>query len=228
MTNSTLFVIPARGGSKGVLNKNKRLLNGKPLIVYTIEEALKVTSAEHICLSTDDQEIVEIGKRMGLSTPFLRPASLAQDDSSSRDVLLHSIDFYTSKGINYHSVVMLQPTSPIRKAEDIKGALDVFNDEIDCVLSVVETKSNPYFVLFEENEIGQLKKSKEGFFQRRQDCPKVYELNGAIYVIRVNSLRKSEITLMDNLVKYEMPKERSIDIDTELDFQIASFIIDNQ
>lgn len=225
MTNSTLFVIPARGGSKGVINKNKRLLNGKPLITYTIEETLKITTKDHICLSTDDQEIIEIGTQLGLSIPFVRPAYLSQDDSSSRDVLLHAVDFYKSKGIQYETVVMLQPTSPLRKSQDIEGALNVFSDQIDAVVSVTQTKSNPYFVLFEENEQGRLEKSKKGFFQRRQDCPEVFELNGAIYVININSLRKSEITLMDHLVKYEMPKERSIDIDTELDFRIASLVI---
>lgn len=224
MTSSTLFVILARAGSKGVPSKNKRLLNGKPLISYTIEEVLKVTDSAHICVSTDDDEIIDLTKNMGISVPFKRPASLAQDDSSSRDVLLHAVDYYISIGREYKSVVMLQPTSPFRKSSDIAGALKLFQNDTDCVVSVVETKSNPYFVLFEENNDGFLKKSKKGFFQRRQDCPKVYELNGAVYVIRVQSLRENEITLMEKIVKFEMQKENSIDIDTELDFKIAELL----
>ncbi|MEP1032787.1 acylneuraminate cytidylyltransferase family protein [Ekhidna sp.] len=225
MNSSTLFVIPARAGSKGVPNKNKRLLSGKPLIAYTIEEALKVISNEHICVSTDDEEVITFANKMGLEVPFVRPEALAQDDSTSRDVLLHAIDFYASMGKFYERVVMLQPTSPLRKSEDILGALALFNDEVDCVLSVVETKSNPYYVLFEEGEEGYLKKSKKGFFQRRQDCPAVYELNGAVYVIRVDALKQKEITLMDRIVKFEMSELRSIDIDTELDFKIAEFLL---
>ncbi|MEO9873145.1 acylneuraminate cytidylyltransferase family protein [Ekhidna sp.] len=225
MTSESLFVIPARAGSKGVPNKNKRLLNGKPLIAYTLEETLKVTDKKNICVSTDDLDIVEIAKEMGLEVPFIRSIDLAQDNSSSREVLLHAVDYYSTNGIDYQSVVMLQPTSPLRKSSDILRALNAFNKDVDCVVSVVETKSNPYYVLFEENKSGFLEKSKKGFFQRRQDCPPVYELNGAIYAIRIDTLREKEITLMERIVKVEMSEENSIDIDTELDFQIAEFIM---
>ena len=208
-----------------MLYKNKRLLNGKPLIMYTIEAVMKVADRKDICVSTDDPEIIEIARQAGLDVPFIRPSSLSQDDSSSREVLLHALDFYKSKGKNYKRVVMLQPTSPLRRPEDISGAMKLFNSSVDCVVSVFKTKSNPYYVLFEENREGFLKKSKEGFFQRRQDCPDVYELNGAVYVISVVALREKDITLMERIVKYEMDEFSSIDIDTELDFTIADILI---
>ena len=226
MNDDILYVIPARKGSKGIKGKNKKLLGGKPLISYTIETAQKVVSKDHICVSTDDEGILAIASQSGLETPFIRPDSLAQDDSSSREVLLHAIGEYEKKGVMYSWVCMLQPTSPFRTANDIVNARKLLIDqEIDAVLSVFKTKSNPYYILMEEDSNGYLNKSKEGFFQRRQDCPDVYELNGAIYFLKVSSLKDREITQMERIIKYEMSEENSIDIDTPLDFEIAECLI---
>jgi N-acylneuraminate cytidylyltransferase len=221
-----LVVIPARGGSKGVPRKNIKELNGKPLIYYTIEAAREVFDDKHIVVSTDDNEIKEVVERTGLKVPFIRPANLATDEASTQDVLMHAIKF--SKMNNYYpdTLILLQPTSPFRTAKHIKEALKLYHDELDIVVSVKETKSNPYYVLFEEDENGFLKKSKEGDFTRRQDVPKVWEYNGAIYIINIASLQKKTINRFSRITKFVMDEVSSIDIDSMVDWIIAEKTID--
>ncbi|MFH5831639.1 cytidylyltransferase domain-containing protein [Halalkalibaculum sp. DA384] len=221
-----LVVIPARGGSKGIPRKNIKKLGGKPLIYYTIEAALEVFDEEVICVSTDDKEIKKIVEQTGLDVPFLRPAHLATDTAGIRGVLLHAIEFYKQE-YNYSAdtVLLLQPTTPFRTGEHIKKALELYHPSLDRVVSVKETDANPYFVLFEENEEGYLEKSKEGAFKRRQDCPKVWELNGAIYIINVKSLYNEEMSEFKKVKKYIMDEISSIDIDTQLDWKMAKLMI---
>jgi len=169
-----LVVIPARGGSKGVPGKNIKILGGKPLIQWTIEEARKVFPDELICVSTDDNEIKEIVEKAGLRVPFLRPGELATDTAGTYEVLIHAINFYEQKGYFPNVLILLQPTSPFRKAEHIKEALTLYSNDIEMLVSVKETKVNPYFVIREEGENGFLIKSKESSITRRQDAPKVW------------------------------------------------------
>lgn len=219
-----LYLIPARGGSKGVPNKNIKLLAGKPLIAYSITEALKIAKKEDICVSTDSIPIKQVAESMGLEVPFLRPDEIASDTATTESVILHALDYYKHKGIHYDFVVLLQPTSPLRKAIHIEEAIALINKDVDLIVSVKETDANPYYVLFQENEEGILEKSKKGVFTRRQDCPVVYELNGAIYVIRVNALLKLGYQNLKK-TKYLMPKKVSIDIDDWLDFEIAEVLL---
>jgi len=223
----TLFIIPARGGSKGVPKKNIKPLNGKPLIFYSIDLAREISVDEDICISTDDLEIINcIEKERHLKIHFTRPNELSTDTSGTYDVLIHAINYYKNIGKEYHTIVLLQPTSPFRRTEDIKECLTIFkSNNLDMVVSVCESKANPYFNLFEENSLGYLEKSKNGKFTRRQDCPKVYEYNGAVYVIKVESLLKGEIINFKLIKKYIMPKEYSLDIDTPLDWEIAEFFM---
>lgn len=222
----TLYVIPARGGSKGLPKKNLLPLNGKPLIQYTIDATKVVAPMMDICFSSDDEELISIAESSGIEVPFVRPADLSSDTASTRSVLLHAFKFYTDfRNKHYNRIVLLQPTSPLRLSSDIENALDLFRPDIDMVVSVYETKSNPYYVLFEENQSQFLEKSKNGFFLRRQDCPIVYEFNGAVYVIGVDSLLNFEIAQMPRIVKYLMPEERSVDIDSKMDFMIAAFFL---
>lgn len=216
-----LYLITARGGSKGIPGKNIKPLGGKPLIAYTIEAAKGVGAIEDICLSTDSAEIITTAESFGLKVPFQRPAELATDTASSESVILHALDFYTKKGVQYDVVVLLQPTSPFRTAKHIQEAMKLFRDDIDMVVSVKETKANPYYLLTEENAEGFLMKSKEGNFTRRQDCPPVYEYNGAIYVINVRQLRARGLAGFTKRVKYVMDEYASVDIDDELDWIIA-------
>lgn len=221
-----LYLIPARGGSKGLPGKNIKLLNGKPLICYTIDAARKVSEDINICVSTNDKEIADVAVNYGLNVPFTRPEILATDNATSEQVLLHALQFYENKGKYYDFVVILQPTSPLRTGEHLQEALDLINVNTEAIVSVKETDSNPYYVLFEENDKGVLIKSKEGNFTRRQDCPKVYELNGAIYIYNILKLKELGVA---NLAKekYVMDKDFSIDIDTGLDWAIAEYLMGN-
>jgi len=225
MNEEPYIIIPARGGSKGILGKNIKLLNNKPLIGYTIDAAKEVTINDHIIVSTDSEEIKRVVEGLGLKVPFLRPPHIATDEANSYDVVMHAVDYLMNKGITPNPIILLQPTSPFRKAIHIKEALSLYSDDIDMVVSVTETKSNPYYFLFEENEEGYLQKSKEGNFTRRQDCPKVWEYNGAIYIMNTNSLKSKPISDFNKVIKYEMTEETSLDIDTELDWIIAETII---
>ncbi|WP_340153108.1 acylneuraminate cytidylyltransferase family protein [uncultured Marivirga sp.] len=221
-----LVVIPARGGSKGVPRKNIKELGGKPLIYYTIEAARELFDDKHIIVSTDDDEIKKIVEETGLKVPFLRPPELATDEAGSQDVLLHAINYSQENGYDPDTLILLQPTSPFRTTKQIQDALGLFDNTLDMVVSVKETKSNPYYVLFEENEEGFLRKSKQGDFTRRQDIPKVWEYNGAVYVINVNSLKKSQIHQFDKILKFEMSQKSSHDIDDLLDWLIAEKLLD--
>lgn len=225
MYQTPYIIIPARGGSKGIPGKNIKLLNDKPLIAYTIDAAKEVTLNDHIFVSTDSEEIKRVAEGLGLKVPFLRPPHLATDEANSYDVVMHVVDYLLNKGITPNPIILLQPTSPFRNAIHIKEALSLYSDDIDMVVSVTETKSNPYYSLFEENKEGFLQKSKEGDFTRRQDCPKVWEYNGAIYIMNLNSLKSGSIGDFKKIKKYEMAEENSLDIDTPLDWMIAETII---
>lgn len=217
-----LVIIPARGGSKGIKNKNIKLLKGKPLINYTIEEARKVFDDSKIYISTDSIEIKNIVEDAGIKVPFIRPVELATDTANSRDVVLHAINHYEKKNdliLDY--VILLQPTSPFRNSKNIMDSLALWNKNIDMVVSVKETKSNPYYTLFEENSAGLLIKSKKSDFTRRQDIPKVWELNGAIYLINALSIKSKKIHEFNKVVKYEMDEISSLDIDNKLDWLFA-------
>lgn len=220
-----LYVIPARGGSKGVPGKNTKLLGGKHLIYYTIEVARALTEDENICVSTDDEKIKILVEKTGLKTPFLRPAELSTDGAGMHEVLLHALENYRLKEKEYDALILLQPTSPFRKSWQVQKAIELWKPGIDMVVSVKETKANPYYALFEENADGFLEKSKKGNFKTRQECPNVYELNGAIYVIDVAILKKQPMSSFTKIKKYVMDDETSIDIDTPLDWKIAEHLV---
>lgn len=222
-----LVIIPARGGSKGIPKKNIKMLGGKPLIKYTIDAAREVFKDENILVSTDDEEIKEIVEDMGLQVPFLRPKQLASDKSGMHEVLLHAVDYMESIGKKYETIVLLQPTSPFRESKHIIEAIAEFenSEDVDMVTSVKETKANPYSILKEENKDGFLETSKEGFFVRRQDLPKVWELNGAVYVIKVKSLKLSPLHNFKKVKKYVMDGMSSQDIDEPLDWKLAELYL---
>lgn len=222
-----LVVIPARGGSKGVPGKNIKLLGDKPLIQYTIDAARGIFDDAVICVSTDSLDIKAAVENRGLKVPFMRPASLATDTSGTYEVLLHAIAFYEKQGSFFDTIVLLQATSPFRTSQHLKEALTLYDADCEMVVSVKETKSNPYYVLREENEAGWLVKSKEGNFIRRQDCPKVYELNGAIYIINVGALKSKSIHEFVRVRKYEMDEISSHDIDNPIDWLVAETLIKN-
>ena len=219
-------MIPARSGSKGIPGKNIKKLHGKPLINYTIEAAKEIFENSQVIVSTDDKEIAEIAASHGANIPFLRPKELAQDDSSTRDVILHLVDYFERKKSMPSVIVLLQVTSPLRNSKHLNEALDLFfHKDCDMVVSVTESKTSPYFNLYEENKEGYLQKSKDGAFTRRQDVPPVYEYNGAIYIFKTKSIIESEMKDFEKITKYVMSKNDSIDIDDEVDWKIAEYIL---
>lgn len=221
--NDTLFIIPARGGSKGLPRKNILHIKDKPMICYTIDAARGVSTDENICVSTDDLEIKQVVENYNLKVPFIRPSELANDTAGTREVLLHAIEFYKTKlKKNFLKICLLQPTSPLRTAQHILEAFQLWHDDLDMVVSVKESKANPYFNLFEEQNTGYLKKSKDGVFIRRQDIPKVWELNGAIYFINIQSLQSRSISEFEKVKKYIMDDKSSIDVDTLFDLKLIN------
>ncbi|MDD7604592.1 MAG: acylneuraminate cytidylyltransferase family protein [Candidatus Limisoma sp.] len=224
----TLYVIPARGGSKGIPHKNIKPLAGKPLIGYSIDVARQLAADDDICLTTDDPDIAATAESMGLNVPFLRPASLATDTCGTYEVLIHALDFYRDRGIDYDTLVLLQPTSPMRTADDVRAALALYSPDIDMVVTVKEAASNPYYNCYETDNDGFLHISKgDGGYTRRQDAPKVWEYNGAVYVINVESLRRMPLSAFTRRRMSVMPAERSVDLDTPVDWLIAEKLIEN-
>lgn len=220
-----LVLIPARGGSKGIPGKNIKPLHGRPLIYYTLDAARAVASPENICVSTDSDEIIRIVREYGLDVPFKRPNYLATDTADSYEVILHAIDFYEQSGKHYDRVVLLQPTSPFRTGTHIREAISLYQHGLDMVVSVKIAHANPYFNLFKENNVGFLERSKTGTFTRRQDCPTVYEYNGAIYIMNVQSLKIESHSNFSRIRKYVMTEEDSLDIDTKFDWIVAEAIL---
>lgn len=224
-----LFLIPARGGSKGLPGKNIKPLNGKPLIIYSLEFAHQCKNNEDIVLlSTDDEEIKAVAEQYGFTVPFLRPAELASDTASVEDAIHFTLAEYNKQGITFEKIILLQPTSPLRNMQHYKDMLALHIDETEMVVSVSLSKQNPYFNLFEEQTNGYLTLSKKSDYARRQDCPEVFQYNGNIYIIDVNALtEKKRVVYFDKIKKYVIGPEYAIDIDTELDFKFAEEIAKN-
>ena len=220
-----LVIIPARGGSKGIPHKNIKPLAGKPLIHYTIDVAREIVPDEDICVSTDDPEIIKCVEDYGLKVSFVRPAELASDTAGTYEVLLHALNFYEQLGKHYEIVLLLQNTSPFRTAGQVKEALLLYRPDIDMVVSVKECHSNPYYNIFEEDTDGLLHVSKgNGNIYRRQEAPKVYEYNGAIYIMNAETLKTTHMHKMEKRVKYVMDEQSSFDLDTIYDWQLAELI----
>ena len=225
--SSTLFLIPARAGSKGLPQKNIKQLGTKPLIGYTIEFALQnALKDDIICISTNDIEVVEIAKNSyNLEVPFIRSEELSNDTASIFEVMKHALDFYKQKGLNFEKIMLLQPTSPFRIQKDFEQINELYNKKnVDMVVSVKKSKESPYFTLFEEDENNRLKKIiTSSTFTTRQECPPVYVYNGSMYLVNVPRFIEVNTFNFQNIIKYEMPESRSVDIDTELDWILADY-----
>lgn len=222
MKPKILAIIPARGGSKGVPRKNIRDLAGKPLIAWTIDEAKKSRYIDRLILSSEDDEIIEVAKQYGCEVPFKRPLELAQDDTPGIKPVLHAIE--QCSGYDY--VVLLQPTSPLRTVGDIDGCIEkLLNSDADFCVSVTEPEKSPYWMYTLEGERMVPLLPQDELVARRQDLPKVYALNGAVYIGKSSEVKKSKAFLTENTVAFEMAAEHSFDIDTELDFKICEVLI---
>ena len=223
-----LCTICARGGSKGVKNKNIKILNGKSLIYYTIEQAKKTNLFNQIVVSTDSIKIQKIAKKYKANCWFLRKKTLSTDSAAKipviQDALLRSEKYFK---IKYDYIIDLDPTSPLRSVNDIVLSFQKFiSKKADLLITGCEAKKNPYFNMFEikNNQIKLVKKNNNNFVSR-QLSPKVYEMNASIYIWNRKSLLKSKKLFMKNMISYIMPYERSIDIDSELDFKLVELLL---
>ena len=219
---SLLAIIPARGGSKGILKKNIYKINGIPLIAYSINAALQVEKIDKLIVSTDDEEIAEISKEYGASLAPKRNKILADDKSPIIDTVLDLIDKYP----NYNEIIVLQPTSPLRNSKDISGIIN-FKKEMKCpsVVSICKVAKVPE-LMFRLNNSNKLLPiiNNNNNYQRRQDYKEAYQLNGALYIADKNWIQKTKSLIQNDTLGYEMPLDRSPDIDTELDLKWAEFL----
>ena len=226
-----LYIITARGGSKSIPRKNIKPLGGRPLIAYTIDAAREAASRTggYILLSTDDAEIASVARNCGLTVEYMRPEALGGDMIGSREVLLDAMDWADARGIEYDCVVLLQPTSPFRTGADISEAEALYAPTCDMVVSLCPSDVNPYFNMFEVNADGFIAISKgDGMYTRRQDCPTVYEQNGAVYVINPASLRAMPLGAFPRRIPFIMPRSRSVDLDTPSDWALAESLISHE
>ena len=221
-----LYLIPARGGSKGIPHKNIKELCGKPLIQYSIDIARKLTTDDNICVSTDDVEIKNVVESLGLKVPFMRPDELASDTATTSDVIVHAINLYKEKAVEYDVVVLLQPTSPFRRIDDVKGCLELYDDSLDMVTSVKESYVSA--VLCHEDEKGYLVDTLSNGATRRQDAAKYYEYNGAVYVINAKAVIEKGLSGFNKIRKYVMPEINSLDIDVMTDWYIAESLLEKK
>jgi len=225
-----LVIVAARGGSKGIKNKNIRPLCGKPLIAHTILQAKQWGRADRLICSTDSEEIAGIAHQFGAQVPFMRPAELATDTAGKLDVLKHAVlaaeKHYQEQ---YQIIIDLDVTAPVRKISDIQGALDMFLDKRPKnIFSVTPSRKNPYFNMVEINQTGSVALSKDGgSFLRRQDAPLVYDANASIYVYDRDYLvdESTKQVISDKTLVYLMDEFSAFDIDSEVDFQFVEFLV---
>jgi len=224
-----IAIIPARLGSKRLPKKNILPLCGKPLVAYSIEAALNSNAVDGVYVSTDDEEVVSIAQSYGAEVPFLRPDYLGRDTASTEDVCEHMLEFLERKSsLDTSSFVLLQPTSPLRTAQHIDGAVSVFKKKnADSVVSVSEFEHPVSWALSVENEILTPCFSEE-LKKRSQDCALRYHPNGAVFVFDTAFFRKRVGRYGKRTFPYVMNRNSSVDIDTKFDFEYAEFLVRRQ
>ncbi|PHM17952.1 MAG: flagellar modification protein B [Sulfuricurvum sp. PD_MW2] len=227
-----LCTICARGGSKGVKNKNIKLLGGKPLIAYTIEQAAQSGLFEHIVISTDSDAIAQCAQEYGAEVFFKRSAEMASDTAGKldviRDAFKRSEEYY---GCTFDTLIDLDATAPLRSVQDIVDSYRQFlRDDNDNLITAMPSRRSPYFNLVEVDASGKValsKKLSDGVV-RRQDAPKSYDMNASIYIWKRDVILNENTLFLEKTGLYVMPEERSIDIDTELDFEFVEFLMRKQ
>lgn len=227
---SSVAIIPARGGSKGVPLKNIRVINGEPLLGYTVTAAKESGVFDRIIVSTDSEDISEVAKKLGVDVPFIRPKNISGDLASSDSVIVHAINYLKSVGEEYDVVCKLQPTSPLRTSKHIQEAYELLcHKEANFVVSFCECEHSPLWS-------GQLGKDYSiDFFMKntdkgacRQELPTFYRLNGAIYFGKTEAFMQNGSFIGEKGFAYIMPQEDSVDIDSELDFALAELLLERK
>lgn len=226
-----LGLIPARAESKGVPEKNIKLLGGKPLLVYSIEAGLSCETLTELVVSTDSEEFAEISRKHGASVPFLRPKALATDNSPSIDTVIHAVDFFRRKGKEFAAVCLLQPTVPFRTVNDIFLAIKTFKESnADSLISVREVphEFNPHWV-FEVHKEGVLKVAtgEKEIIPRRQELPKAYHRDGSIYLVKTEVLLKKRSLYGDKIAYHLSENPIHVNIDTMQDWKRAEELVNS-
>ena len=224
-----LGLVTARGGSKGIKGKNIIDLGGEPLITWTLKAAKAAQALSRVVVSTDDPAIAQVALQAGGEVPFMRPAELAEDDSNHLDVLLHALD-WLEENQDYcpDAIMLLQPTSPLRRIQDIDGAVDLLiRKNAPAVVGVCEAANHPFLVhsMDSDGVLTPFMERASGYL-RRQILPQCYVLNGSIYLIRCGVLREYKTLFPRGVLGWLMPPERSVDVDTPWDLHLARLIIE--
>lgn len=217
---NVMAVVTARGGSKGLPNKNVLDFCGKPLIAWSIDAAKNSKHVDRVVVSTEDDNIAKVARAYGADVPFMRPDELATDEAVTLDVLKHLV----SKIQDYDLIVLLQPTSPLRIAQDIDTAIELCaSNAMTSIVSVCEADKSPFWMYYlsGEGEMENVLTANQASSTRRQDLPQAYALNGAVYVISKDALQAGEALVSKNTLAFRMPKSRSVDIDSKEDFVVA-------
>jgi len=228
---SVLVVIPARSGSKGLKNKNLLSLNGISLVGWPINAAINSGICDEIVCSTDSVEIAEVANSFGANTPFIRPRDLAQDETSTSDVILHAINYYELNGKNYDYILLLEPTSPLTTSGDISTGFEILHKNSDVAESLVSVTENisghPDFTfnLEETSNLLNSINSEKWLHKRRQDINKCYYIEGTIYISKVETFKLKKTFIHDRTVGMVVPKWKSFEIDDEVDMTIIDGIM---
>jgi N-acylneuraminate cytidylyltransferase/CMP-N,N'-diacetyllegionaminic acid synthase len=228
MSRSVLAIIPARGGSKGIPRKNLVHLNGKPLLAYTINAAKNASLVGKIVLSSEDDEINNLGLSMGLASEYRRPATLATDGSDMMDVVIHILEWLKfNDQYSPESVLLLQPTSPLRTAADIDRAIQFYqSNHLQSLTSVHRMKEHPYDCIRGVKDHWSYLAERKCLSNRRQDYQEsFFYINGAIYIASLNFIMTNKCFVNETTFMYEMNSERGIDIDEYQDLNLASFLL---
>lgn len=221
-----LIIIPARGGSKRLPNKNIKLLGDKPLIEWSIDTAKKIKGACDILISTDSEEIASIAKKAGGLVPWLRPVELSTDTANSVDVCLHALDWYETNVSKVDGILLFQPTSPLRDVETVLKGIEMFKSGEDSVIGVSSAKSHPFHTFKIENQVLLPFVKQENFHTRSQDLPSAFQVNGAFYLIKTDLLRKDK-SFLNSKTKALIFNNlfASIDIDTQEDWDLVEYFV---
>jgi len=225
MARDAIAFIFCRGGSKGLPGKNIRLLDGKPLLAYSIETAIACPSIRRVIVSTDSVEIAEVARTWGAEVPFLRPSSLADDNSNEWLAWRHAVEFLRDQGDIPECFVSLPATSPLRSREDVEACISALDESVDIVVTATPSRSNPWYSMIIRDEQGLSKRVIQSEFTRRQDAPAVYDLTGVAFVTTPTYILTAEGVYSGRVKSQIIPSERAVDIDDLHDFRIAEAIL---
>ncbi len=220
-----LTIIPARSGSKGLRDKNIKVMNGKPLMVWSIEQALKSELIDRVIVSTDSDNYAKIAEESGAYVPFLRPSSIANDTATSFEVINHTIEYMKSQGEFYDIILLLEPTSPLRTLDDINnGLLAILNKDFTSVVSMCRVKSSHPEFMFSSNKDKSINPYKTSVALRRQDVEELYYLDGNIYASWIEEYQKKKTFCSPNSTYIVTPELRSFEVDDQSDFDLVELI----